>query len=115
MITGVQAFIDAADAGAKEVAADWLLHLPAWQIQERFKDFSARCPDRVELLLRRPANALNVEVGGWPLPRCRLQTPREWGDADPWATRWLASGGSPLVLEPCACSGCPRANAGRVP
>ncbi len=57
-------------------------------------------------LLRRPANALNVEVGQ-AVPRCRLKTPEHWGDADPEATRWLRSGGSPLVLGPCTPNACP--------
>ena len=57
-------------------------------------------------LLRRRANALNVEVGQ-PVPRCRLKTPEHWGDADPRAARWLLSGGSPLVLGLCTPNGCP--------
>ena len=57
-------------------------------------------------LLRRPANALNVEVGQ-AAPRCRLKTPEHWGDADPEATRWLRSGGSPLALGPCTPNACP--------
>jgi hypothetical protein len=55
---------------------------------------------------RRPANALNVEVGQ-PLDRCRLKTPEHWGDADPEAARWLLSGGSPLVLGMCTPNNCP--------
>lgn len=58
-------------------------------------------------LARRPANALNVEIGQ-PLARCQLKTPKHWGDRDPLATRWLLSGGSPLVLGVCLGSeGCP--------
>jgi hypothetical protein len=60
------------------------------------------CPELVETeFLRRPANALNVEPMQ-PAPRCRLRTPEHWGDKDPRATRWLLSGGSPLVLGPCS-------------
>lgn len=60
-----------------------------------------RCSERVEMdVPRRPANALNVEVGT-PLPRCRLKTPASWRGFDPRATRWLLSGGDPLVLGPC--------------
>lgn len=65
------------------------------------------CPHRIELgVERRPANALNVEVGT-PLPRCRIQTPEHWGKVDPRGGRWLLSGGSPLVLAPCSSANCP--------
>ena len=61
-----------------------------------------QCPERVELPVpRRPANALNVEIGT-PLPRCRLKTPSNWGDHDPRGTRWILSGGDPLVLWVCS-------------
>lgn len=76
--------------------------------RETFRERAGRCTDRVEVALaRRPANALNVEIGK-SLDRCRLQTPPEWGTADPRATRWLWSGGSPLILDPCACATCPK-------
>jgi hypothetical protein len=66
------------------------------------------CCDRVEMdVPRRPANALNVEVGT-PAARCRQMTPEHWDDADPRGYRWLASGGSPLVLGHCARVTCPR-------
>ena len=66
------------------------------------------CQDLVEMdVLRRRANALNVEVGK-PMLRCRQKTPKHWGQADPRAVRWLHSGGSPLVLGPCS-NKCPMA------
>ncbi len=66
------------------------------------------CGDRVGMdLPQRPANALNIEMMQ-PSTRCRLQTPEHWLDVDPRATRWLWSGGSPLVLGNCACSTCPK-------
>jgi hypothetical protein len=57
-------------------------------------------------LPRRPANALCIEIGE-PLARCRMKTPKHWGDFDQGATRWLLSGGSPLVLGPCTPNACP--------
>ena len=66
-----------------------------------------KCPQRIELpVAKRGANALNVEIGS-PMPRCRCRTPDEWGADDPRAVRWLASGGSPLVLSACAPDACP--------
>lgn len=58
-------------------------------------------------LIRRPANALNVEIGS-PLPRCKLKPPQNWETTrnPPSVGRWLASGGSPLVLGQCN-SACP--------
>lgn len=55
---------------------------------------------------RRPANALNIEVGQ-PLDRCRLKTPDHWGSTDPRASRWILSGGSALVLGICSAN-CPK-------
>lgn len=66
------------------------------------------CPHRVAPELpRRPVNGLCVEVGQ-PATRCKLQPPSEWKDCEPktgasMATRWLWSGGSPLVFAPCNC------------
>lgn len=60
-------------------------------------------------LERRPANALNIEIGQ-PLLRCRLQTPEHWNGFDERATRWLLSGGSPLVLGVCHAGACPKRN-----
>lgn len=55
---------------------------------------------------RRPANALNVEIGT-PAPRCIDKRPEHW-PANMGSLRWLASGGSPLVFGPCS-AWCPRA------
>ena len=73
-----------------------------------FRRYAAGCPNRVPggPVPRRPANALNVEVGR-PADRCRLRTPPEWGNSDPRATRWLLSGGGPFVLGRCARAACP--------
>jgi hypothetical protein len=112
MITYVQAYLDACASShptAKAAAESFIDVIPAFQIRIRFADFAPRCPDRVSLpLAPRPANALNVEIGE-PSPRCRQRTPVEWGEADPRAQRWLASGGSALVLGGCDCAACPRA------
>lgn len=73
-----------------------------------FAEVAAGCRHRIELPLeRRPANALNIEIGA-SLPRCRLRTPEHWGDADPRAARWLLSGGSALILGPCSRARCPQ-------
>jgi hypothetical protein len=65
------------------------------------------CPKLITLeLIRRPGNALNVEIGQGQ-GRCKLKTPKNWGGADPEATRWLHSGGSPLVLGVCTPNACP--------
>ena len=72
-----------------------------------FAAFAAACEHRISLdVERRPGNALNVEAGT-PTPRCRLATPEEWGATDPRARRWLASGGTPLVLGCCGAAACP--------
>lgn len=73
-----------------------------------FDAMASRCGERLDVPLeRRPANALNVEIGQ-PLPRCRLRTPPEWSGFDPRGARWLLSGGSPLILAPCSRSRCPK-------
>ena len=77
--------------------------LPAFQMRVRFDDLCALCPSRIELEVeRRPANALNVEIGT-PVPRCRLRSPDGRGSA------WLLSGGSPLAYGVCSARECPRA------
>jgi hypothetical protein len=48
----------------------------------------------------RPVNGLNMEIPS-PSPRCRLKTPKHWGNFDPMASRWILSGGSPFVLGHC--------------
>lgn len=48
---------------------------------------------------RRPANALNIEIGS-PALRCTLKPPAHWRGV-PSTLRWLGSGGSPLVLGEC--------------
>ena len=71
-----------------------------------------KCPYQIRVALeRRPANALNIEIGT-PLPRCRLKPPSEWQGREPKAgadlvTRWLRSGGSALILGICE-SPCPQ-------
>lgn len=73
-----------------------------------FQAMAARCGERVELaMVRRPANALNVEPIQ-PHDRCRLRTPPNWGDFDPRGARWLASGGDAMVLGVCWRGRCPR-------
>lgn len=68
-----------------------------------FKAFLARCPYRVEVeLSRRPGNCIAVEIGQL-LDRCALKVPENWKrDARATASRWILSGGSPLVLGACS-------------
>lgn len=73
-----------------------------------FVEIKEACPERIALgVERRPANALNIEIGT-PLARCREQTPVAWEGVDHRASRWLLSGGSPLVLGVCCAENCPR-------
>lgn len=100
MISMAQLILDRAEAGLDVRAA--FEALPGFQLQLRFDELSPLCPWRVALgVPRRPANALNVEVGQ-PAPRCRLRCPDGRGDA------WLLSGGSPLAYGYCSIRGCPR-------
>ena len=77
--------------------------IPAWQWRisgGHFAELSKFCGQRIDLdVERRPANALNVEIGS-PLPRCRSKAPDGRGDA------WLLSGGSPLAHGLCVKHGC---------
>lgn len=56
-------------------------------------------------LQRRPANALNIEIG-FPMPRCILKTPENWEGTSVTAARWLLSGGDVFVFGICTCN-CP--------
>jgi hypothetical protein len=70
-----------------------------------FAKYAEKCPNLVKLEVeRRPGNALNVEIGT-PIPRCKLCPPPHWRGAS--VTRWLLSGGSPLVLGACTRVFCP--------
>ncbi len=65
------------------------------------------CKSRIELpLSRRPANALNVEIGA-PAPRCLNKRPSHWPPTV-GAVRWKASGGDALVFGRCS-RNCPLA------
>ena len=100
MITIAQLILDRHESGASTHEEFKLL--PAWQMDERFSDLSPRCPSRrAPALERRPANALNVEIGS-PQTRCLLRSPDGRGLA------WLASGGSLLAYGTCSYVDCPR-------
>ena len=71
-----------------------------------FTETQATCQSRVEIApLRRPANALNIEIGT-PMARCMNKRPSHWTEKMT-AIRWLASGGEALVLGVCS-RNCPR-------
>lgn len=81
---------------------DEIGQVPPGQFALYFSELSAICPDRREQSVRRrPANALNVEIGA-PLPRCLLRSPDGRGLA------WLASGGDVLAYGICDPAACPR-------
>lgn len=109
MISAIQAFLDAKAKGLPACAESWLDAIPGWQITARFDEFAPQCPDRRGASVeRRPANALNVEIGA-PVPRCIQRMPAHWTGSGRSALRWLASGGSALVFGECCCRACPRA------
>lgn len=71
-----------------------------------FKTVRATCASRVEISpIRRPANALNVEIGT-PMDRCMNKRPAHWTEKMT-AIRWLRSGGEALVLGVCS-HNCPK-------
>lgn len=73
---------------------------------EDFDVFAGQCQQQVcAPFERRPANALNVEPIQ-PLHRCKLKPPEHWPNDGPTASRWLLSGGSPLVFGMCT-QACP--------
>lgn len=104
MISSAQLALDAAQAGEGGL---FLIRryadIPPYQWRIRFADLAERCPHRVTLgIERRPANALNVEIGQ-PMPRCSLRAPDGRGLA------WVQSGGSWLAYGTCSageCAGC---------
>jgi len=68
------------------------------------------CDQRVELgVPRRGGNVVTVEIGQ-PMTRCKMKLPEHWkhvgGPTAASSYRWLASGGSPLVLGLCS-ENCP--------
>jgi hypothetical protein len=70
---------------------------------------AATCGSRVELPTpRRPANALNLEVGA-PMTRCLSKRPSHW-PASASSLRWIASGGDALVFGVCSAD-CPMRSA----
>ena len=81
--------------------------VPSWQFSVWFSDLAPHCPDRfAPSLERRPANALNVEIGT-PLLRCLQRSPDGRGLA------WKASGGSVLAYGVCGGAQCPRSGGGK--
>lgn len=108
MTTAIAMFLECRAAGETAKAADWLAHVPAWQIAARFEDFAPQCPNQLSSSVeRRPANALNIEIGA-PLPRCSARPPATWRGVETAVLRWLGSGGSPLVFGLCARQVCDR-------
>ncbi len=76
--------------------------IPRTQLRVWFSEVVSACPSRRAMgVERRPANALNIEIGQ-PLPRCMEQSPDGRGLA------WILSGGSALAYGTCCASACPR-------
>lgn len=70
-----------------------------WRL-ERFSVVRESCGSRVQPELeRRPANALNVEIGQ-PQARCLNKRPKHWPESMS-SLRWIASGGEALVFGCC--------------
>lgn len=73
-----------------------------WQMETYFAELSPHCPQRIQpAIIRRPANALCVEIGEGR-PRCLRQSPDGRGLA------WYFSGGSELAYGVCSPVGCPQ-------
>lgn len=91
--------IDRHEAGLAPTWDDFAA-VPARQMEIWFDDLAPICPDRLSPAFeRRPANALNVEIGA-PAPRCADRSPDGRGRA------WLHSGGSALAYGHCRASKC---------
>ena len=101
MISLAQLILDRVAAGTN--ALEEFAQLPAWQMDLRWDDLAPHCPSRIQPeLARRPANALNVEIGE-PRKRCALRSP------DGRGMLWILSGGSALAYGQCDKRECPRA------
>jgi hypothetical protein len=76
---------------------------PKW-FAVHYAELREKCPSRRGMIVeRRPANALNIEIGQ-PMDRCLEKSPDGRGMA------WLWSGGSLLAYGLCeGCKACPRA------
>lgn len=126
ILGGAQLLLDY-DGRRYRVSVPWRTFCEEWMIEEAIECFEAvemgdyseekfetkKCPYRIQPpIIRRPGNALNIEIGK-PLPRCRLKTPKNWGDADPTASRWINSGGTPEIFGTCL-GNCPRRKEGEI-
>ena len=101
MISLAQLILDRVAAGA-DVFVEFA-QLPEWQMELRWDELSLHCPSSMRPeLMRRPGNALNIEIGE-PSKRCSLLSP------DGKGMRWIASGGSALAYGLCTKRECPRA------
>ena len=100
MISVAQLILRRNEAGASVLQE--FAQLPAWQMEIWWNDLAPHCPSSIQPeLIRRRANALNVEIGE-PSRRCGLLSP------DGRGMRWIASGGDALAYGLCAKRGCPR-------
>ena len=100
MISLARLTLDRAEAGL-DVSSE-LAAVPAAQWDVYFPELLRVCPDRREMgVERRPANALNLEIGA-PQARCLQRAPDGRGLA------WLWSGGELLAYGCCDRGGCPR-------
>ena len=101
MISCAQLILRRGEAGAS--AHEEFARLPAWQMEIWWDDLAPYCPSSIQPeLIRRRANALNVEIGE-PAKRCGLLSP------DGRGMRWIDSGGDALAYGVCAKRCCPRA------
>jgi hypothetical protein len=95
-------WMDAHPTATQSQRYDLYERIPAWQFDAHFAELCEKCPSRRDMgVERRPANALNVEIGS-PMPRCIEQGP------DGRGLTWLLSGGSLLAYGICGWRTCPR-------
>jgi len=90
MPTAVTTMLDAIEADAIEVAADWARYIYrncGWQLQavpEVWTSFSNLCPGRIKVSPLKGQNALRIEVGAWPADRCMRRSPDGRGPVGRW-------------------------------
>ena len=101
MISVAQLILRRGEAGASVLQE--FARLPPWQMEIWWDDLAPHCPSSIQPeLARRPANALNVEIGE-PRKRCGLLSP------DGRGMLWILSGGDVLAYGQCTKRECPRA------
>lgn len=93
----------AEQTGAKQIPHKAISEIKSDMFAFWFAELSPLCPDReAPVLIRRPANALNIEFCGPQIPRCKKRPP------DGRGLIWLLSGGSITEYGFCEQAHCER-------